>query len=145
MYKNWYEKWKSNSLLVVYCNTMVWLKQNCTAYLDLPNNTQHLCSHFPLMSHSGQYQAWLLGRCWKSYKCRDSDKMLSFHHFPINPKLSRQWIEKFWRQVGYSFKIKQHIWYPLANFSTTSNLTSLLDITWCKLIFTYIIKIKRQC
>lgn len=107
--------------------------------------TQHLCSHFPLMSHSGQYQAWLLGRCWKSYKCRDSDKMLSFHHFPINPKLSRQWIEKFWRQVGYSFKIKQHIWYPLANFSTTSNLTSLLDITWCKLIFTYIIKIKRQC
>ncbi len=69
--------------------------------------------HFPLTSRSGWEAQMLLSKSHtgcKSYKRMESDKSLSFHRFPTDQRLQRQWIVKIWKDIVPYFKVKQHIW-----------------------------------
>lgn len=80
------------------------------------------------------------------FEGRESDKLLSFHHFLTDSHLKRWWILKILSDIGPYFKVSSVYDDPLANVSiwSLSSITSLgfhcQEVCWnLKYIFFYVL------
>ncbi|KAI2666925.1 THAP domain-containing protein 2 [Labeo rohita] len=79
-----------------------------------------------------------------SYQHKDSDKKLSFHRFPSDPKACREWIVKIRRDIGPHFQITDNTRVCSKHFTQDCIVRSLTGLnrlkqgsvptvfTWCR-------------
>lgn len=82
-------------------------------------------NHFPLTSGSG-WDANMLYCCvpaCKLNKCRESDKLLQFHHFRIDQQLKKTMDSEYLEGHGAIFVVQWHIWPNITFWQHAVNFT----------------------